>query len=85
MNGLNRDELRPHRIEVRTQRHKTGWTYLIDVDDAGVFETDRTYITRQAAIEAATLRVIRELPALFEQDLIEQVPCQVRARDGDCR
>jgi len=44
----------------------------------GVFETDRTYITRQAAIEAATLRVIRELPALFEQDLIEQVPCQVR-------
>lgn len=78
MSELRKGELRAHRIEVRTQRHKTGWTYVLDIDNAGVFETDRTYITRQAAIEAATLRVIRELPALFEQDLIEQVPCQVR-------
>lgn len=78
MSDLRKGELRAHRIELRTQRHKTGWTYVLDIDNAGVFETDRTYITRQAAIEAATLRVIRELPALFEQDLIEQVPCQVR-------
>jgi hypothetical protein len=78
MNGLTRDELRPHRIEVRTQRHKTGWTYVIDVDSVGVFETDRTYVTRQAAIEAATVRMLRELPAIFERDLLEQVPCQVR-------
>lgn len=78
MSELRKGELRAHRIEVHTQRHKTGWTYVIDVDDAGVFETDRTYVTRQASIEAAALRLIRELPALFEQDLIEQVPCQMR-------
>lgn len=72
------EKLEEHRIEVRTFRHRTGWTYVVDVDNAGGFETDRTYITRQASIEAATLRLIRELPALFEQDLIEQVPSQVR-------
>lgn len=78
MSESRKVELRAHRIELRTQRHKTGWTYLVDIDNAGLFETDRTYITRQAAIEAATLRLIRELPVLFENDLIEQVPCQVR-------
>ncbi len=71
-------DLKLHRIEIRTQRHRTGWTYFVDVDNAGLFETDRTYITRQAAIEAATLRLVRELPVLFEQDLIEKVPCQLR-------
>ena len=78
MSEIRAEELRAHRIEVRTQRHKTGWTYVLDVDNAGAFETDRTYITRQAAIEAAALRLVRELPALFEQDLIEKVPCQLR-------
>lgn len=72
-------DLHVHRIEIRTQRQRTGWTYFVDVDNAGTFETDRTYITRQAAIEAAALRLIRELPALFEQDLIERVPCQLRS------
>ena len=70
--------LEEHRIEIRTFRHRTGWTYVVDVDNAGGFETDRTYITRQAAIEAGALRLLRELPPLFEEDLIEQVPCQVR-------
>lgn len=78
MSKVSVETLEEHRIEVRTFRHRTGWTYAVDVDNAGGFETDRTYITRQASIEAATLRLIRELPALFEQDLIEQVPCQVR-------
>jgi hypothetical protein len=78
MSRVSGEKLEEHRIEVRTFRHRTGWTYVVDVDNAGGFETDRTYITRQASIEAATLRLIRELPALFEQDLIEQVPCQVR-------
>jgi hypothetical protein len=78
MSRVSGEKLEEHRIEVRTFRHRTGWTYLLDVDNAGAFETDRTYITRQAAIEAATLRLLRELPPLFEQDLIEQVPCQVR-------
>ena len=78
MSELRKLELKAHRIEIRTQRYKTGWTYFLDVDNAGLFETDRTYITRQAAIEAAALRLVRELPALFEQDLIEQVPFQVR-------
>lgn len=78
MSEIRAEQLRAHRIEVRTQRHKTGWTYVLDVDNAGAFGTDRTYITRQAAIEAAALRLVRELPALFEQDLIENVPCQLR-------
>lgn len=80
MSKVSAEGLKEHRIEVRTFRHKTGWTYSLDVDNAGGFETDRTYITRQASIEAATLRLIRELPALFEQDLIEQVPCQMRGQ-----
>ncbi|WP_028081455.1 hypothetical protein [Solimonas soli] len=78
MNKDHARELKSHGIEIRTHRHRTGWTYRLAVDSAGTFDTDRTYITRQAAIEAATLRLIRELPALFEQDLIEQVPCQLR-------
>lgn len=72
-------DLQVHRIEIRTQRHKTGWTYFVDVDNAGMFETDRTYITHSAALDAAALRLIRELPVLFEQDLIERVPCQLRS------
>lgn len=70
--------LEEHRIDVRTFRHKSGWAYTLDVDNAGELSTDRTYITRQAAIEAAALRLLRELPPLFEEDLIEQVPCQMR-------
>ena len=78
MSKISSEKLEEHRIEVRTFRHRTGWTYTVDVDNAGEFSTDRTYITRQAAIEAGALRLLRELPPLFEQDLIEQVPCQVR-------
>jgi len=78
MSKVSAAGLQEHRIEVRTFRHKTGWTYVLDVENAGGFETDRTYITRQAAIEAAALRLLRELPPLLEQDLIEQVPCQMR-------
>lgn len=78
MSRVSGEKLEEHRIEVRTFRHRTGWTYVVDVDNAGGFETDRTYITRQAAIEAGTLRLLRELPPLFDQDLIEQVPCQMR-------
>lgn len=78
MSEVSVEKLEEHRIEVRTFRHKTGWTYVLDVDNAGELSTDRTYITRQAAIEAATLHLLRELPPLFEQDLIEQVPCQMR-------
>jgi len=72
-------DLKVHRIEIRTQRHKTGWTYFVDVDNAGLFETDRTYIMRAAALDAAALRLIRELPVVLEQDLIESVPCQLRS------
>ncbi|MES0873699.1 hypothetical protein [Sinimarinibacterium thermocellulolyticum] len=72
-------DLKVHRIEIRTQRHRTGWTYFVDVDNTGLFETDRTYITRAAALDAAALRLIRELPVLFEQDLIEKIPCQLRS------
>lgn len=72
-------DLKVHRIEIRTQRHRTGWTYFVDVDNAGLLETDRTYITRAAALDAAALRLIRELPVVLEQDLIEKVPCQLRS------
>lgn len=79
MNRIRTPEPMPHRIEICTHRYRTGWTYRLDVDNVGTFDTDRTYVTRQAAIEAAALRLIRELPVMFERDLIERVPCQLRS------
>jgi hypothetical protein len=71
-------KLKVHRIEIRTERFRAGWTYHLDVDNAGAYETDRTFLTRQAAIEAAALRLIREVPILVDQDLLEQPPEQGR-------
>ncbi len=63
-----------HQISITTRRHKSGWTYYLDVENAGAYETDRSFITRQAAIEAASLRLLRELPVMIAQDLIEPRP-----------
>ena len=63
-----------HQISITTRRHKSGWTYQLDVENAGTYETDRCFITRQAAIEAASLRLLRELPVMIAQDLIEPRP-----------